>query len=128
MIKKSLISIFLLIFICNFSFANEKKFGLGVILGEPTGISLKLWQEKNIAYDGAVAWSTENKNDVLHIHADVLMHMYNFIEVEKGKLPVYFGIGGRIKFEDDNRLGARFLIEYKKQKLSKRKRNIIPLI
>ena len=38
------------------------------------------------------------------------MHMYNFIEVEKGKLPVYFGIGGRIKFEDDNRLGVRFPI------------------
>jgi hypothetical protein len=108
MLKKTIVVIFLCILISNSTLADEKGFGLGVILGEPTGISFKLWRARNIAYSGAVAWSTENKNDVLHIHADVLMHMYNFIEVEQGKVPIYFGIGGRTKFEDDNRFGARF--------------------
>jgi len=105
--KKKILLLIIMLFSCTTILAEDKKFGLGVIIGDPTGISLKLWHEKNIAYDGAIAWTTEGKEDVLHLHADFLMHMYNFIDIEKGKLPFYFGIGGRIMFEKDDKVGVR---------------------
>ena len=37
--------------------AQEKDFGVGAILGEPTGVSLKKWLGARTAIDGALAWS-----------------------------------------------------------------------
>jgi len=89
--------------------AQDKGFGLGIILGEPTGISFKKWTGSKIAIDGAVAWSFSGP-DKLHFHADYLVHNFDLIEVEKGRLPVYFGIGARLKLEDRSRFGARIPI------------------
>ncbi len=87
-------------------FAQQHNFGLGIILGEPTGLSLKLWTGNSTAFDGAVAWSF-GKNDAFHIHGDFLVHNYKLIKVSKGRLPVYYGIGGRIKMEEESKLGVR---------------------
>jgi hypothetical protein len=91
--------------------AQGGPFGLGIILGEPTGISGKLNISKRNAIDGAVAWSLKDDND-LHIHGDYLYHNYSWIIPETGELPVYFGIGGRIKVRDkhDDEIGIRFPI------------------
>lgn len=70
-------------------------FGIGIIAGEPTGISWKLWKGKDKAWDGALAWSFID-NGYLRIHADHLWHDNKMLEVEKGLLPIYFGIGGTI--------------------------------
>ena len=69
--KKILLLIILSIFSTIPLLAMDKNFGLGVIIGDPTGISVKVWQAKNLAYDGAIAWTTEGKDDVLHLHADI---------------------------------------------------------
>jgi len=94
--------------------AEGGNFGLGIIVGEPTGFSAKLWMGNNTALDGAVAWSflgndgNHNHNRVLHVHADLLFHNFNLFNVNRGRLPLYYGIGGRIKFhEDNNRIGIR---------------------
>jgi hypothetical protein len=87
--------------------AQDEGFGLGVILGEPTGISGKLWTGQKTAVDGAVAWSFE-KESSMHLHGDFLHHSFNRARVDKGKLLLYYGIGGRVKFEDDSKLGVRF--------------------
>lgn len=83
------------------SAAGKRDFGLGIILGEPTGICGKLWTGGNSAVDGAVAWSTDN-NASLHLHADYLVHSFSAGRVEKGRLPFYYGIGGRMKFAENN--------------------------
>ena len=90
------------------SYSQNKGFGLGVILGEPTGVGAKNWISSTTAIDAAIAWSFVNKG-ALHIHADYLFHNFELISLEgKGKLPVYFGIGARIKFgDDDSRLAIR---------------------
>lgn len=87
--------------------AQDNDFGLGIILGEPTGISLKYWVGSNAAIDGAVAWSFGN-NDSLHLHADYLFHKFNLFKVEKGKIPLYYGIGIRVRAEGRTRVGVRF--------------------
>ena len=99
------IRILMLVFIISFSTTyGQGKFGLGIILGEPTGISAKVWMSGTTAVDGAIAWSFAN-GSALHIHADFLLHN---IDVISKVVPLYYGIGGRIKFrEDDTRIGVR---------------------
>lgn len=116
MSKPLLICVWLMLF-CNFAGAQDRGFGLGIIAGEPTGISLKGWQGRTTAIDGALAWSFAGK-DFFQIHGDYLAHNFALIKVEKGKLPFYYGIGGRIKFfnnddggkardNDKTRIGVR---------------------
>ncbi|MDZ7758465.1 hypothetical protein [Rhodohalobacter sp.] len=77
---------------------------LGVILGEPTGISFKGWQSERTAIDAALAWSFGDNGSV-HLHADYLRH--NWLDVDSGSLAFYYGIGARALFSDDSKFGAR---------------------
>jgi hypothetical protein len=88
---------------------NDKgRFGAGLILGEPTGASLKYWLNSTMAVDGAVGWSFHEETD-LYLHSDVLWHKFDLIPVSRGQLPLYFGVGGRwkIRDNDDDRVGVR---------------------
>lgn len=87
--------------------AQPKGLGLGVIIGEPTGISFKKWVNKSDAIDGALAWSFGDK-DALHLHADYLFHNRRLIHIDQHSIPFYYGIGGRFRFEDKNTFGIRF--------------------
>jgi hypothetical protein len=82
--------------------ANQNGFGLGIMLGEPTGPCFKYWTGSKTAIDGGIAWSLD-KNSNLHIHGDYLIHDFTLIKVDKGRLPFYYGIGGRIRTWDNNR-------------------------
>jgi len=86
--------------------AQDKGFGLGIILGEPTGISFKNWVGGRSAIDGGVAWSFSD-DDSLHLHLDYLVHNFNIFKAKKGKLALYYGIGGRVKIEEESRFGIR---------------------
>lgn len=88
------------------AFAQRANTGLGIVLGEPTGLSFKTWTGGASAIDAALAWSFEGE-DSFHFHIDWLRHDFGVVDVEKGALPFYYGIGGRLKAEDDTRLGAR---------------------
>lgn len=77
---------------------------IGVILGEPTGISFKTWKSDRTAIDAALAWSFGDNGSV-HLHADYLRH--NWLDVDSGSLAFYYGLGGRVKFADDSKVGAR---------------------
>jgi len=82
-------------------------FGLGIVAGEPTGVSFKQWLSGPDALDGAVAWSFGD-DSALHIHVDYLYHTVWDGSVRVPGWKLYIGVGGRLKLvEDDNRLGAR---------------------
>jgi hypothetical protein len=89
--------------------------GIGVIAGEPTGLSLKTWLDGTHAIDVALGWSFSGDANV-HVHADYLWHDFGLLRPSglSGRLPVYFGIGGRFELRDsdhgDDRLGLRFPI------------------
>ncbi len=100
------ILMFILMFFPCAVLAQDQGFGLGFMLGEPTGISFKKWTGSKTAIDGAVAWSFSGQNS-LHLHADYLIHRFDLIKVEKGRLPLYFGLGARLKLEDPTRFGVR---------------------
>jgi hypothetical protein len=108
-IKTVLLSLTVLLFWGTISTADAQNrhsnTELGIILGEPTGLSLKMWQSDNTAIDAAVAWSFGDSGSV-HLHADYLRH--NWLDVDTGGLAFYYGLGARARFSDDNsRFGAR---------------------
>jgi len=81
----------------------EDGFGIGVILGEPTGISVKKWISGDRAIDAAAAWSFSD-NESFQFHADYLIHKFGILKTNAamGRLPIYFGVGARVKMEEDD--------------------------
>jgi hypothetical protein len=81
--------------------------GLGIIVGEPTGLSLKSWVGGNSALDLGLAWSFSHDGN-MHVHGDYLAHNFNLFDLDSGALPLYYGIGARVLFtENDARVGLR---------------------
>jgi hypothetical protein len=92
---KNLLAIVCL-FIFSFSIAqSQSKFGLGIIVGEPTGITGKLHLDNTSSIDGAIGWSSY-KYGSLHIHADYLSNITRLAS----EVPFYLGVGGRIKIKN----------------------------
>ena len=84
---------------------QERGFGLGVILGEPTGFSAKLWTSPDEAIDFGLGWSiggdrlgkyngNYDGGSRVHFHMDYLWHSFDAIYTDI-RLPVYYGLGGR---------------------------------
>lgn len=85
----------------------DRRFGAGVILGEPTGVSLKYFLTDTTAIDGAIGWGFHRETDV-HLHSDFLWHLHDIASVPEGQLSLYFGVGARLKVRDgEDRLGVR---------------------
>ena len=112
--KKTAFILFFLVFTAlNISYSQTSGTGLGIMVGEPTGVSFKHWLSSDNAIDAGLAWSfLDNGN--FHIHGDYLFHM-NVLNslLNTNNASLYVGIGGRIKIkntdkeESDSRLGAR---------------------
>jgi hypothetical protein len=88
---------------------NEQgSFGLGLLLGEPTGLGMKYWLSGRTAVDAGAGWSFKDR-DGFQLHGDFLYHILDLVHVDKGQLPLYIGVGGRVKFVEhgDNRAGLR---------------------
>ena len=86
----------------------QDAFGVGVVVGEPTGIVIKKWIGANKAFDAAAAWSF-SENNSFQLHGDYLIHNFSVLDPEelKGDLALYYGIGGRIKLKEANSGSAR---------------------
>ena len=82
-------------------------FGIGVVAGEPTGLSFKQWLSGGNAVDGALAWSFDEPS-AFNMHMDYLYHMVAAGDLRIPGWKFYLGIGGSLKLEeDDTHLGLR---------------------
>jgi len=97
---------FTLLTITNVTYSQSGGFGLGIVLGEPTGLSAKLWTGSSNAFDFAAAWSFKGEGSML-LQVDYVWHDFELIRVSSGRLPLYYGIGGRAVFSDDPLVGVR---------------------
>jgi hypothetical protein len=77
------------------SFAGVKGFGVGVELGQPTGLTLKDYISSDHAWDLGIAWAFYN-GSYITVHADYLLHNFGIIRVKEGQCGLYFGIGAYV--------------------------------
>lgn len=105
---KKVLWVFAVVFlICSLSEnvnAQDKGLGLGLVIGEPTGISGKYWVSEINAFDFGVAYSFFGSDNSFSLHADYLYHLMNAIESEY-TLPVYYGFGARLRTNENSKLG-----------------------
>ena len=97
--KRTLWTAIMIFMLASVVAAQERGFGLGVILGEPTGVSAKGWISSRTAFDAGFAWSFR-RSGYLHVHADYLWHFADVVNTSQQVLP-YIGIGGRIGARDN---------------------------
>lgn len=82
--------------------AGSEDLGVGIMIGSPTGLSAKYWMNSKMAIDGALGASLES--DVkFHIHGDFLLQVPLRIKDVPGSVPLYLGIGPRIRVIDKKR-------------------------
>jgi len=108
MLNKLLI-LFLFIFVATNALAVErKKFGLGVMAGDPSGITAKYMIDDYSGLDAAIGWKTSGDSE-FYISSDYLFHVYDLIKIPEKIFPLYFGGGLRFidRDEKDNKFGIR---------------------
>lgn len=98
--------------------AQDHGFGMGLILGEPTGLSAKLWTSRDNALDFGLGLGlggdrikykgNYDNSGRIHFHMDYLWHAFNVISSTE-RFPLYYGIGGRFNSGGgyDGSLGVR---------------------
>jgi hypothetical protein len=98
------------------SFSANKNFGLGLMIGAPTGLAGKYYLSDDTALDfGVGAYYRYRYDSALHIHVDYLWHPAVLATADPFILPIYFGIGGRVlehgrngnKYDEHLHLGVR---------------------
>ncbi len=93
--------------------AQRTNRNIGIILGDPTGVSGKYWLNDTQAFDLAISWRTGtigelNKSDgktSLSLHSTYLIHDYSVFSNKH--LPAYFGVGGTVTLQQDLAVGIR---------------------
>ena len=88
--------------------------GYGLMIGNPSGFSAKTWINETVALDAAVGVARSE----FDIHTTLLFHKFNWTSPsfpvsmreadQRNELPVYFGFGPRLLFEEEKEFGLRF--------------------
>lgn len=77
--------------------------GVGVIAGDPTGGTAKLWLDDNVAADAGIGFSGS-----VTFWGDLLWHDWRLLpQPAEGKLGLYLGAGPRVEGGDDAEFGVR---------------------
>lgn len=85
-------------------FEANKTFGLGIMIGAPTGLSAKYYLSEKTALDfGLGVQHRWRYHDAISFHMDFLWHPAVLAETEPFILPIYFGVGGRVLDHDHHR-------------------------
>lgn len=74
-------------------------FGIGVELGDPSGLSFKYFAGRNTAIDGGLGFSV--RHDWVRLHLDYLFHFPT--RAGGAELLPYIGIGGKLAIWDGGR-------------------------
>ena len=84
-------------------FTANKTFGLGIMVGEPIGLTAKYYLSGSTALDFALGeYDRFRDDDDLGVHVDFLWHPLTLATADPFLVPLYFGLGGRIVGDDDD--------------------------
>ncbi len=78
-------------------FEANKTFGLGLMLGAPSGLSGKYYLSADTALDFGIGSIYQYRDrSGFHVHGDFLWHPLSLASTDAFELPLYFGVGARI--------------------------------
>jgi hypothetical protein len=83
------------------------KFGVGLVLFEPSGLSAKAWLRGSSALAGGLGWSAEESH-YLHLHVDFVFTKIRLASDRNLDLDFTLGAGGKIIFRDHENAWFRF--------------------
>lgn len=104
--KQKMMLLIIILLISVASYSQNRNFGIGMQLGEPTGVDAKIWTNNVNAFDFGLAWSFDDREEMI-LQTDYVWHSFDVFPVSQGELPIYFGIGARFIFSEDPLFGAR---------------------
>lgn len=107
--KSKVIALFFL-FSVSTLFAQQSGFGVGALIGEPTGISAKYWLNNARALDAAAGFSLFG-NKGFSFHVDYLYHIFNSSKLKKlsnKNLPIAFFYGYGLNFGAGSKYSSGF--------------------
>lgn len=85
---------------------------LGVVIGDPTGLSGRMGLDGQHSFEGALA-SSSGTYDGLHIHGTYLWDHARSFATHQGPIDLYYGLGLRLisirhgKYDGDTAIGPR---------------------
>jgi hypothetical protein len=90
---------------------NAEGFGLGIVLGLPTGVSLAYRPGGRVWYDGALGWSFDHGTST--VQGDVLLTLADLRtdDIPDVDFPVYLGVGPRLRLGDSPYVRGRDFAE-----------------
>ena len=74
---------------------GQGSLGVGVMVGSPTGLSLKKYLTEKHAFDAALGFGYGG----IHVHADYLFEQQDFMGSSEARLGWFIGIGGKFASE-----------------------------
>lgn len=88
--------------------SRSADFGVGARLGDPTGLSVKMWNQPGQSMNFAAAWALGG-NPSLVLQADYVFYNYDLLNIdfEEGTLPLYYGFGAKVRLADAGEVGVR---------------------
>ena len=107
--KKPVLCLIIILLLDIISPAQDKGYGIGIILGEPTGLSGKYWLNNTNALDCGLGFSFTNfNNSRIQLHCDYLWNIYDLFKTSE-KFVIYYGPGIKILTggSNDAKLGIR---------------------
>lgn len=112
--NRRLLAAFVVVFLlAGAAAARPQGVGLGLMAGDPSGLSFKIWTSPRVAVDAGLGYSVFWYGQALHFHGDVLWHSRSLVQPEDGYLPLYIGLGGRVKLSNlDNKMRAGIRVPF----------------
>ncbi len=108
--KKLLLALMFLIGPASLHAMNAGDQGYGIMVGNPSGLSGKMWFNDRVALDGAFGVDQSK----LDAHVSLLFHDFELLKSlniqqssSRLQVPVYMGVGPRILFADKAEFGIR---------------------
>ncbi len=85
--------------------SRSRTFGLGGMVGDPFGLSMKLRLGETMALDFGVGWEAwgygRYGDDSFQVHVD-LVWAIDIVSLQRTDMAFYFGVGPQLQFDDDD--------------------------
>jgi hypothetical protein len=91
--------------VTSIAFGQRSEFGIGAVLGNPTGISVKYWTGERMAVDASLGYLIA-REEYLLLSAGLLVHPWS-IESEGDLIRPYLGAGASLGFISQISMGLR---------------------